>query len=187
MTGGATDVLAKAVALAPQVAAAGDEIERTRRLPPAVVEALADAGIFRMLVPRLVGGGEVDLATFAQVTQTIAQADGSAGWCVSQAAVSATIAGFLAPEVAREIFGDRRAIMAQGVAQRPRATVVPGGFRVSGEWSFGSGCHHATWLNAVSPVYQPDGSPLRREDGSQESRAMLFPAEQAEIRETWHV
>ena len=58
---------------------------------------------------------------------------------------------------------------------------------MSGEWSFGSGCHHATWLNAVSPVYQPDGSPLRREDGSQESRAMLFPAEQAEIRETWHV
>ena len=180
-------VLASARELVPRIAAAGDQIERERRLPPDLVAALAGAGIFRMLVPRSIGGGEVDLATFAQVTQAIAQADGSAGWCISQAAVSATIAAFLPPGTAREIFGAPDAIMAQGVARGTRAVAIAGGFRVSGVWSFGSGCHHATWLNAVGPVYEADGSPQGDERGAHESRAMLFPAAQAEIRDTWHV
>jgi alkylation response protein AidB-like acyl-CoA dehydrogenase len=181
------DVLAAAVGLAPRIAAAGDAIERERRLPPALVAALAEGGIFRMLVPRSVGGGEAEPATFAQVVETIGAADGSTAWCVSQGAVSATIAAFLPPDVAREIFGQPGAIMAQGVAQRPRAIAVPGGFRVTGEWSFGSGCRHATWLNAVSPVYLEDGTPRRLADGAHEGRAMLFPAAEAEIRDTWKV
>jgi len=181
------DVLNAARELVPRIAAAGDEIERERRLPAAVVGAMAEAGIFRMLVPRSVGGGEVDIATFSRVVETIGAADGSTAWCVSQGSVSATVAAFLAPEVALEIFGQPSAIMAQGVAQRPRAIAAPRGYRVTGEWSFGSGCRHATWLNAGSPVYREDGTPVTRPGGGQESRVMLFPAAQAEMRDTWHV
>lgn len=173
--------------LAPRIAADGDEIERDRRLPPSLVAALAGAGIFRMLVPRSLGGGEVSVATFSRVVETIGGADGSTAWCVSQAAVSATVAAFLPPESAREIFGQPGAIMAQGVGQQPRAMPAAGGYRVTGKWSFASGCRHATWLNAAGPVYDADGTPLRRSDGSPESRIMMFPAGQAEIHDTWQV
>jgi alkylation response protein AidB-like acyl-CoA dehydrogenase len=179
--------LAAARELAPRIAAAGDQIERERRLPAELVAAMAEAGIFRMLVPRSLGGGEVDVATFSRVVETIGAADGSTAWCVSQGSVSATVAAFLAPGVARELFGKPTAIMAQGVAHGPRAMVAPGGFQVSGEWSFGSGCRHATWLNAGSPVYEADGAPRRGPGGGQETRVMLFPADQAEIRDTWQV
>src|SRR5919202_919503 len=104
--------IAAARELVPRIAAAGDRIERERRLPPDLVRAIAEAGIFRMLVPRSVGGGEVDVATFSRVVETIGAADGSAAWCVSQGAVSATVAAFLPPDVARELFGHTSAIMA---------------------------------------------------------------------------
>jgi len=148
---------------------------------------LAEAGIFRMLVPRSIGGGEADLGTFARVIEALGTADGSVAWCVSQNAGSATIAAFLLPEISREIFGPPTAIMSQGVSQNTRSVCVAGGYRATGRWSFGSGSHHAVWLNAVGPVYESDGSPRRTKDGAHEHRAMLFPASEATFHDTWKV
>src|SRR5262245_66601800 len=72
------------------------------------------ARLFHILLPVSLGGGSVDLVTFNQVVETLAAADASPAWCLAQAAVSSHAAGFLAPKIAREIFGASDALVAWG-------------------------------------------------------------------------
>jgi indole-3-acetate monooxygenase len=74
-------ILHAAISLAPQIAAAGDEIERARRIPPSIAKAMKGAGIFGMAMPRAWNGPELDPLTQFRVIETLAMADGSAGWC----------------------------------------------------------------------------------------------------------
>ena len=176
--------------LGPRVAADADQIEADRQLPKPLVAALADAGLFRMLLPRSLGGAEVEPLAFARVIEEIARADASTAWCLSQACGCSMIAAVLEPAVAWEIFSaDPRAILAWGPAPdgRASAVAVDGGYRVTGRWSFASGCRHASWLGGVCPVEEPDGTPRRRPDGSPDIRTMLFPAADAEIIDIWRV
>src|SRR3954469_19627298 len=78
-------------ALGPSIRAAADQIERDRRLPPPLVDALAAAGVFRLLVPRALGGLEVEPAMMIDVVEEIARANGSAGWCAMIGATSAVL------------------------------------------------------------------------------------------------
>ena len=78
-------VIARAEAIRPDVAAASDAIESARRLPPALLEKLHDAQLFRLLLPRSTNGIETDPVTFFHVIETIAKADASTAWCLSQA------------------------------------------------------------------------------------------------------
>jgi alkylation response protein AidB-like acyl-CoA dehydrogenase len=181
------DVLDRARQLAPLIEAAAAEGERARRLPERVVTALHDAGLYRLLLPRSLDGAELDPPTFARVIEEVGRADPSTAWCLCQAAGCTMISGYVTPEVAREIFGDLRALLAWGPSPDARAVVVDGGYRVSGTWSFASGCRQATWLGGQCAVHEPDGRPRRRRDGSAETRWMLFPAAQATLLDTWHV
>jgi alkylation response protein AidB-like acyl-CoA dehydrogenase len=179
--------LAAARRLAPQVAEYADAIERERRLPPALVEALCAAGLFRMLLPASVGGGEVAPRVFAETVETLAGADASAAWCISQANGCATTAAYLGPGAAREVFGERRAVLAWGPPNEARAVAVPGGYRVSGRWSFASGCRHATWLGPACWVVEADGTPHLLPGGQRELRNFLVPAAMATFEDIWHV
>src|SRR6185437_1709982 len=64
---------------------------------------------------------------------------------------------------------------------------VPGGFKVSGSWSFAGGSHHASWLGAHVSVFTENGAPLMREDGSAIMRTLLFPKSSAKMTDIWHV
>ena len=74
---GDRDYLGRARELAPMLAAASDEIEERRELPERVVEALIEGGFFRMLLPRSLGGAELDPLSYVQVLEEIAKADPS--------------------------------------------------------------------------------------------------------------
>jgi alkylation response protein AidB-like acyl-CoA dehydrogenase len=78
-------------------------------------------------------------------------------------------------------------VLAQGPAGNGRSIATDGGYQLSGQWAFASGCRHATWLNGTAPVFESDGSPRRIAGGGQASQASLFPVGQAEIWDTWHV
>lgn len=182
----AAAAVAAARGLAPLIAAAGDEIEAQRRLTPAVVEALHQAGLYRLLLPRGLGGVELDLAGFSLAIEELAKADGSTAWCVCQANGCAQSAGFLAPEAAQEVFGDRRAVLAWGPGSAEIAE-APGGFRVSGRWSFASGCRQATWLGCYVPVADASGTPRLAPDGTPLLRTFLFPAAKARLTDVWQV
>jgi len=179
--------LERARALAPLLDRCAEAVEAERRLVPALLDGLHEAALFRLLLPRALDGGEVDPVTFVEVVEEIAKTDGSAAWCLCQAGGCAMTAAYLSPEVAREVFGDRRAVLAWGPGPAARAVAVDGGYRVTGTWSFASGCRHATWLGGHCPVVTPEGQPRRRADGRREERTMLFPAASAELVDVWHV
>jgi alkylation response protein AidB-like acyl-CoA dehydrogenase len=181
------DYIARARSLEPALAAAADEIERNRELPTSIVSALIDNGLFRLLQPRSLGGGELDPMTYTQVIEEIASLDASTGWCVEQANGCSMVAAFLEPEVAQEIFGAPDGIVAWGPVGPAELSVVPGGFRLTGTWNFASGSHHATWLGAHVVALGPDGAPLRRADGGEILRTLLFPKNCATMTDTWHV
>jgi len=177
----AAQLIEAARGLAPRIAGAGDEIEKDRRLPQWLVDAMVRAGLFRMLVPASLGGAEVDPITFSEVIEVIAEVDGSTAWCLGQGGGSAHIAGSIERETAQAIFGDGTAIIAWGPGAGS-AAAVDGGYRITGKWPFASGCHHATWMGGTARIVNGDGSPRLRADGTPEVRRMLFPASAPEIR-----
>src|ERR1700760_567153 len=153
-------VISRAEAVRGDVGAASAEIERTRRLPPALLDKLHEAGLFSLLLPRSSNGIETDPMTFFHVIETIARADASTAWCLSQAGGCAMSAAYLDLPVAHAIFGnDPRAVLAWGPGPKVTAVECEGGYMVTGVWSFNSGGRHATWLGAHCPIFKSDGSP----------------------------
>jgi alkylation response protein AidB-like acyl-CoA dehydrogenase len=184
---GDRNLIARAEAVRSVVAAAAADIERDRRLPPALLDRLHEAELFRLLLPRSSNGIETDPVTFFHVIETIAQADGSTAWCLSQAGGCAMSAAYLDLPVAHAIFGDDpRAVLAWGPGPRVRAVECDGGYRVTGVWAFASGGRHATWLGAHCPIFMPDGSVRLDDNGTQQERTMLVRSDDVAWTEIWN-
>jgi alkylation response protein AidB-like acyl-CoA dehydrogenase len=182
-----SSLIDEARALATGIRERAEQIERDRRLPAELVHAMAEAGLFRMCVPRQLGGLEVDVATLVRAIEEIAYADGSAGWCVMIGATSGVVSAYLAEDAARAIYATGPEVVTGGVfAPFGKAATVAGGFRVSGRWPFASGCEHCAWLMGGSLI-STDGQPRLLANGTPESRLMLFPATEAEVIDTWTV
>src|SRR5262249_20599350 len=137
--------IARARDLKAAIAAASDAIETTRRLPEPLVARLHEARLFRMLLPRSVGGDEIDPGNYLLAIEELSRRDGSTGWVVFVANSSSLIAAYLDPGAARTIFADPCTTAAWGPPNAARVSAVPGGYRVSGTWDFASGCRHASW------------------------------------------
>lgn len=181
-----TQLIDAARALADGIRTRADQIERDRRLPLELVGAMADAGLFRMCVPRRFGGGEVEAATMVRAIEELAYADGSAGWCLMIGATSGLVSGYLPADAAREIHGPPRAVIGGVFAPFGKAIVVDGGYRVSGRWPFASGCQHCDWLMGGCVVIE-NGAPRLLPNELPDSRMMLLPAAEVEILDTWTV
>jgi alkylation response protein AidB-like acyl-CoA dehydrogenase len=173
--------------LAPKIRAAADEIDAERELPRPLFEALADAGLFRLALPRSLGGAELDLPTYIQVIEELGKVDASTGWIVNQGGVFATYAARMPHEIARLIWVDTpRAVVANTPAPTARAVAVPGGYRVTGRQGFSTGCRHASWVAAHGQIFD-DGQVRLEENGQPEARYFFVPVEKAELLDTWRV
>jgi alkylation response protein AidB-like acyl-CoA dehydrogenase len=178
------DLVARARAIAPLIADEADEIERTRRLTPKVVDALIANGLYRALLPQSLGGSEAPPEIFMQMLEEIAKADASTAWCLGQNSVCAMIAAALDHDSANEIFNTAPGILAWGaVAHEARA--VEGGYRVTARWDFASGSRQASWLGAHVRIVHADGTPRKNADGSPEIRTILFPLASAVLHDVW--
>jgi alkylation response protein AidB-like acyl-CoA dehydrogenase len=181
------DVLAAARSLIPQVLAARDECERLRHVPTPMVEALAEADLLQMYLPRSMGGPELPPLVVFRVVEEISRADGSIGWCTMIATGVSNSMGLLEAEVGREMAGcpaDMR--LAGSIRPMGRARPVEGGHRVDGRWDFASGVNHARWLMCPCVIWE-DGKPVRTPTGVPMTRIFWAPAESATILDTWHV
>ena len=170
----------------PQIRSCADEIDARRELPRPLFEAMADAGLFHLAVPRVLGGGELDLPTYVQVIEEIGKADASTGWCLNQGAIFGTYAARMPREVARRIWIDTpRAVVSNTPAATAKAIVVPGGYRVTGRQGFSTGCRHAAWVAAHAQIIE--NGQIRLENGQPEARYMFVPVAEAELLDTWKV
>ena len=178
--------IARARALAPLIESHSARIEKERKVTPEVHAALIEAGLFHMLVPRSIGGGEADPWSFNQVLEEIAAADASTAWCLGQGIGCTMAAGFLDQKVAAEIFGNG-GVLAWGPPSGAKAIAVDGGYRASGRWRFASGSPNATWFGGHSIVCEADGTPRKGPDGKPVMRTMLVPAAKTTIHKVWDV
>lgn len=174
------DWIARAKALTPLLDAAAPRIDAAKGLPPEILDALFDAKMFRMLLPRSLGGAELDLPTFFEVIQAIAEGDASAAWSVAQSNGCAMAAAYMVPAAAREIFADPRAVLSWGFPQgkctlTPVTTPQGSGWKVTGTWGFGSGSRHSTWLGGHCVVLDAEGNPQKHANGQPVERTALFP------------
>ena len=174
---GAPSALERARALSGRIEGAADEIDAEREIPAALVGDLKAQGLFRLLVPRSVGGEEMNWPDYLDVVRAVAEADGSVAWCFNQGAVFATTCCRAPPALAQEIWGDPATVVANGPPQgRPEALPVAGGVRLSGQWLFSSGCRHANWVAALSGGGGA-GPPLLH----------LLPRHEVELVDVWQV
>jgi len=179
------DPVARARELGTEIAAAADEIERTRRIPEALLERFHDSRLFRMLLPRSTGGDETEPAVYVAAIEELARHDASIAWNAFVANSSSLIAAYLDPGVNRAIFADPRSIVAWGPPNASRARAVDAGYRLTGKWDFASGCRHARWLGAHCHVLEADGTLRLNRFGRPAVRTLLFPAGEATLLDTW--
>lgn len=139
-------LVAAAKALQPLLAEHADETERTRRVAEACIDALRDAGLFRMLTPKRCGGHEVCARTWLDVIALVAEACGSTAWVLSLLTQTAWFAGMLDDQARAEIFRDDPDTRIAGVfAPSEDMRREDHGVRVSGKWFWASGSLHASW------------------------------------------
>ena len=168
--------LARAESIAPKIAAAADEIDAGRELPEAVANEMKALGMFRLLLPRSVGGEEMEWPAYLETVRAIAYADGSAGWCFNQGTVFATTCCRAPTELAQEVWSNPGTVVANGPPQGAvDSKPVSGGHRLSGQWMFSSGCRHADWVAAL--VANRGQPPVLH----------LMPREDVEFVDVWQV
>lgn len=141
-------------------------------LPTAVVDQLADLGVFRLAMPRGLGGVASDPLEMADVFEELAFADSSVGWCAMIGAITGMALTQLPSQTAAELLKNERLIVAGVGAPSGEAATVEGGHRLSGRWALASGCTHATWLAAGART-------------SSGLRVFLLEAESVTIHPTW--
>ena len=171
--------------LAAKVAPHVRQIEADRQFPSELSEAIADQGFFRLLIPRSMGGEELDHPTFRKIREIFAEVDASTAWAINQNNVFATDVMKMPEEVAHEIWDERRAVVTNGPPSKTaKAVSFNGGYKLSGLWNFSSGCDHATWIAALVPVWtQGQTAPTGREN----LRLMLMPKNEVNFVDQWHV
>jgi alkylation response protein AidB-like acyl-CoA dehydrogenase len=182
----AAEILARARAVAPLLRESATEIERERRLPADVVELLRGTGVFRMGFSGRWGGPELTSMQQTEVIEALSYGDAAAGWCAMIGSDSGLYAQFLDESVAKEMFTSVDMVTAGLLFPTGRADIVPGGYRLSGRWSFGSGIAHADWVISGAFLFR-DGEPEPGPHGEPHDSKLLFVSRaDVEVIDTWH-
>ncbi|MEA2412515.1 MAG: 3-hydroxy-9,10-secoandrosta,3,5(10)-triene-9,17-dione monooxygenase, partial [Thermoleophilaceae bacterium] len=152
------DVIAGIRDLLPILAERAQETEDGRRIPDESVKSLQETGFFKLLQPKPYGGYESDPVTFYTAVKLIASACGSTGWVASILGVHPWHVALFDAQAQEDVWGDDVDVrISSSYAPMGKARIVDGGFRLSGRWSFSSGCDHATWVLLGGPVVDDDG------------------------------
>lgn len=129
-----------------------------RRVPEESIQAIADAGLFRITVPRRYGGYEVNIHTKLEVSAALAEGCGSTAWVATLINVCNWFTGLLPQQAQDEIFGANPNAREAGVfAPSAKTRRVDDGLIVTGKWYYSSGSLHATWGLVGVPVVNESG------------------------------
>jgi alkylation response protein AidB-like acyl-CoA dehydrogenase len=170
----------------PIIAEHAGRAEADRRLPDVVYEAMHRAGLFGMHAPKAYGGLELHPVDAMQVYESIARTDSAAAWNLLMNQGISAYAAWLPAEGARELFRDGPPTTAGAFNPPAAARRVKGGWRVTGQVPFASGCHNARWL--AMPAMEMDDDRPKVDPATERPRifGVFFPRAEAEILDTWH-
>jgi alkylation response protein AidB-like acyl-CoA dehydrogenase len=173
--------------LRPIIQAGADEGARLAYVPDSVIRPLTEGGIWGLRVPREFGGAEVDARTYIDVIEELSYADGSTGWAIMAAGFSAAAGVGLGDSAIQEIYyGDQGFVSAGQISSLGKAERVDGGYRVSGNFHFGSGSRYASWFLGAFAV-QKDGKPVLTEAGRPQIVACIAPRRDIRLKGNWDV
>ena len=177
--------LAAAPPFVRRVADAADQIDAERQIPADLATDLADAGFFRLLLPRELGGAELAHPDFLSILELFAGEDASTAWCLNQNNVFSTRSTRMVRATAQEIWGELRGVVTNGPPAGGSQSIPTGaGYRLSGDWNFSSGSDHATWIAALAPVIPDNGAGA---DGQPpQPRVHLMPKGDVRMVDRWH-
>jgi 3-hydroxy-9,10-secoandrosta-1,3,5(10)-triene-9,17-dione monooxygenase len=157
-----------------------DETERLRVVPEASIKELGDTGFFRLLQPKRFDGFEADPVIFYTAVRDIASACGSTGWVSSVVGVHPWQVALFSDEAQQAVWGsDTSTRLSSSYAPTGKATRVDGGYRLSGRWSFSSGCDHCAWVLLGALVFDGEGQVV-------DFKTFLVPRESYAIHDVWH-
>jgi len=153
--------------------------EQARRLAPEAVDALERSGLFRLCWPREVGGYDADAGSCIALIEEVSAMDPAAGWNLGVGSLHTGFVGAYAGRACVDaVFSNGGAVVAGQLAPVGRATPEPGGLRVTGAWSFGSGIHQSKWIL---------GGVLVDTGGAPVPKLVIMPRTAIEIVDNWHV
>ena len=163
-----------------------DRIDSDCQLPPDLAKAMNDEGLFRLYVPKVLGGPELDPITAYHVVEEISRADGSAGWCSFNGTALTAAVSRISVKAAKELFGNPPDVGGSGSARSGgTAKITEGGYIVSGRWNYLSGVDHAKCLFLNCDVVDDNG-PILGANGSPTYRVAAVPLEAGEMIVTWN-
>lgn len=167
--------------LLPTIRERADEAERLRVIPEASIKEIAETGFFKLLQPKRYGGFEASPIDFYTGIKEIAGACGSTGWVSSVVGVHPWQVGLFADEAQQAVWGnDPNARLSSSYAPTGKATITEGGFKLSGKWSFSSGCDHCQWVLLGGLVFNEDGNVV-------DFRTFMIPRSDYQIIDVWHM
>ena len=181
VTSDAAELVARAKELRPLLARNAASGETNRRVEEESIQALTEAGFFRLSVPKRYGGYESSMRTTLDVSAAIAEADGGTAWVVTLINVCAWMTSLFPQRAQDEVFGaDPEAKVSGVVTPTSETRKTEGGWRVSGKWYYNSGSWHATWAVLGVPITDDEGDVV-------DQALALIPRDDLEFEDTWFV
>lgn len=180
-----TDHVALARGFQPELRKRAAEIERARQIPADIATRFAKSGFYRLCVPETLGGAEASPETTVRVIESLAEADGSAAWCIMIGSTTGLVAAYMPEATARAVFAADPDLIVAGVfAPRGRAVDEGDAYRVDGRWQWGSGSPNARMIMGGCVIMR-DGQPVLMPSGIPDSRMMMVPVGEAQFHDNW--
>lgn len=170
-----SDLLGEIERIGPLITENAGAAEADRRLSDPVYQAMHDAGLYGMLAPKAYGGLELHPTDCLRVWEAVARIDAAAAWNLVMDQAIAAYSAWLPPKGVAELFANGVPTVAGALHPPAKAVRVDGGWRITGQVPFASGCHQTQWL--VMPA---------QEEGAPSPFGVFFPRQSATILDTWH-
>ena len=172
------DLVERVRALSGLIADHAEQAERERKPVDAVIAALADTGVFRSFVPKRFGGYEIDTDTYIDIGLAVSEACTSTGWVTTFYMEHNWMLAQFPADTQQAIFGEQPFILAPAsISPNGRASAVDGGYRISGQWAWGTGVMHADWV-ILNGLVDTGAAP--------DPRLFIVPRDQIEVADTWY-
>src|SRR5436305_6271642 len=172
--------------LLPGIRERASRAEQLRRLPDETFADFQEAGVLRAIQPRRHGGFELDPGTFYQAVTEVGAVCGSTGWIFAVMGAHNWHLALFPAQAQDDVWGEDDSVqLSTSLAPTGMVERVPGGFRLSGRWSFSSGCDHCQWvvLGGIAPPVETS----HEAGGPPDARTYLLPRSYYAIDDKWYV